>query len=192
MLIAVPPPSVPEVVAQAAAIGAGAAVILTARLGSGPEDPGPVAHGIARAHGLRLLGPDSAGLAVPGARLNASLFAQATMAAATVLSLGNVLDIGVADCLDHFAADFRTRAILLCLDRVADARRFMSAARAAARAKPVVVLRAGRHRPDTRAAVTHTGALARPDAVYGAAFDHPTLEAFPEGDYLKFAMCRLD
>ena len=40
---------------------------------------------------------------------------------------------GVADCLDHFAADYHTRAILLCLDRVADARRFMSAARAAAR-----------------------------------------------------------
>jgi acetyltransferase len=187
VLIAVPPPGVPDVVAQAAAIGAGAAVILTARLGSEPDDPGPTAHRIARAHGLRLLGPDSAGLAVPGAKLNASLFAHApkagdlalvsqsgTVAAAlvewgarhgtgfsAVLSLGSVLDIGVADCLDHFAADYRTRAILLCLDRVSDARRFMSAARAAARAKPVVVLRAGRHRPDSRAAVTHTGALAR-------------------------------
>jgi len=196
VLIAVPPPQVPEVVAQAAEAGVGAAVILTARLGSGPDDPGPAAHRIARAQGLRLLGPDSAGLAVPGARLNASLFAHApkagdlalvsqsgTVAAAivewgarhgtgfsAVLSLGNVLDIGVADCLDHFAADYRTRAILLCLDRIGDARRFMSAARAAARAKPVVVLRAGRHRPDTRAAVTHTGALARPDAVYAAAF----------------------
>ncbi|SEG48335.1 acetyltransferase [Methylobacterium sp. 190mf] len=214
VLIAVPPPSVPEVVAQAAAIGAGAAVILTARLGSGPGDPGPVAHGIARAHGLRLLGPDSAGLAVPGARLNASLFAQApeagdlalvsqsgTVAAAivawgarhgtgfsAVLSLGSVLDIGVADCLDHFAADFRTRAILLCLDRVADARRFMSAARAAARAKPVVVLRAGRHRPDTRAAVTHTGALARPDAVYAAAFRRAGLLAVPDLDAMFSAV----
>ena len=119
-------------------------MILTARLGSGPDDPGPVAHRIARAQGLRLLGPDSAGLAVPGAKLNASLFAHApaagdlalvsqsgTVAAAivewgarhgtgfsAVLSLGSVLDIGVADCLDHFAADYRTRAILLCLDRV--------------------------------------------------------------------------
>lgn len=214
VLIAVPPPSVPEVVAQAAAIGAGAAVILTARLGSRPEDPGPVAHGIARAHGLRLLGPDSAGLAVPGAKLNASLFAHAplagdlalvsqsgTVAAAivawgarhgtgfsAVLSLGSVLDIGVADCLDHFAADYRTRAILLCLDRVADARRFMSAARAAARAKPVVVLRAGRHRPDTRAAVTHTGALARPDAVYAAAFRRAGLLAVPDLDAMFSAV----
>jgi acetyltransferase len=208
VLIAVPPPSVPEVVAQAAAIGAGAAVILTARLGRGPDDPGPVAHRIARAQGLRLLGPDSAGLAVPGAKLDASLFAHApaagdlalvsqsgTVAAAivewaarhgtgfsAVLSLGSVLDIGVADCLDYFAADYRTRAILLCLDRVADARRFMSAARAAARAKPVVVLRAGRHRPDTRAAVTHTGALARPDAVYAAAFRRAGLLAVQDLD----------
>ncbi|MBE7245158.1 MAG: acetate--CoA ligase family protein, partial [Actinomycetospora chiangmaiensis] len=214
VLIAVPPPRVPDVVAQAAEAGAGAAVILTARLGSGPDDPGPVAHRIARAHGLRLLGPDSAGLAVPAARLNASLFAHApkagdlalvsqsgTVAAAivewgarhgtgfsAVLSLGNVLDIGVADCLDHFAADHRTRAILLCLDRIADARRFMSAARAAARAKPVVVLRAGRHQPDTRAAVTHTGALARPDAVYAAAFRRAGLLAVQDLDELFAAV----
>ena len=214
VLIAVPPPGVPEVVAQAAAIGAGAAVILTARLGSEPDDPGPTAHRIARAHGLRLLGPDSAGLAVPGAKLNASLFAHApkagdlalvsqsgTVAAAlvewgarhgtgfsAVLSLGSVLDIGVADCLDHFAADYRTRAILLCLDRVADARRFMSAARAAARAKPVVVLRAGRHRPDRRAAVTHTGALARPDAVYAAAFRRAGLLAVQDLDEMFSAV----
>ena len=214
VLIAVPPPRVPDVVAQAAAIGAGAAVILTARLGSEPDDPGPVAHRIARAHGLRLLGPDSAGLAVPGAKLNASLFAHApasgdlalvsqsgTVAAAivawgarhgtgfsAVLSLGSVLDIGVADCLDHFAADYHTRAILLCLDRVADARRFMSAARAAARAKPVVVLRAGRHRPDTRAAATHTGALARPDAVYAAAFRRAGLLAVPDLDAMFSAV----
>ncbi|MCJ2017681.1 GNAT family N-acetyltransferase [Methylobacterium sp. E-065] len=214
VLIAVPPPRVPEVVAQAAASGAGAAVILTARLGSGPDDPGPTAHRIARAHGLRLLGPDSAGLAVPGAKLNASLFAHApaagdlalvsqsgTVAAAivewgarhgtgfsAVLSLGSVLDIGVADCLDHFAADYRTRAILLCLDRVADARRFMSAARAAARAKPVVVLRAGRHRPDTRAPETHTGALARPDAVYTAAFRRAGLLAVQDLDEMFSAV----
>jgi len=214
VLIAVPPPRVPEVVAQAAAAGAGAAVILTARLGSGSDDPGPTAHRIARAHGLRLLGPDSAGLAVPGAKLNASLFAHApaagdlalvsqsgTVAAAivewgarhgtgfsAVLSLGSVLDIGVADCLDYFAADYRTRAILLCLDRVSDARRFMSAARAAARAKPVVVLRAGRHRPDTRAPETHTGALARPDAVYAAVFRRAGLLAVQDLDEMFSAV----
>ena len=208
VVIAVPPTLVPDVVAQAAAIGTRAAVILTAGLGREPGDPGPRSQTIARAHGLRLLGPDSAGLAVPGSKLNASLFAHApaggdlalisqsgTVAAAivewagwhgagfsAVLSLGSVLDIGVADCLDHFAGDYRTRAILLCLDRVADARRFMSAARAAARTKPVVVLRTGRHRPDTRAAVTHTGALARPDAVYAAAFRRAGLLAVQDLD----------
>lgn len=208
VLIAVPPAHVPGVVAQAGAIGAGAAVILTADLGREPDDPGPRSESIARAHGLRLLGPDSAGLAVPGSRLDASLFAHAptagdlalvsqsgTVAAAivewagrhgagfsAVLSLGSALDIGVADCLDHFAGDHRTRAILLCLDRVSDARRFMSAARAAARAKPVVVLRTGRHRPDTRVAATHTGALARPDAVYAAAFRRAGLLAVQDLD----------
>jgi acetyltransferase len=208
VLIAAPPQSVPEVVEQAGARGAAAAVVLTARLGERPEDPGPQSQRIARGYGLRLLGPDSAGLAVPRAKLDASLFAHApavgdlalvsqsgTVAAAivewagrhgagfsAVLALGSALDIDVADCLDHFAADVRTRAILLCLDRVEDARRFMSAARAAARAKPVVVLRAGRRRADTRVAVTHTGALAQPHAVYDAAFRRAGLLAVQDLD----------
>ncbi|GJE58189.1 bifunctional acetate--CoA ligase family protein/GNAT family N-acetyltransferase [Methylobacterium trifolii] len=208
VVIGAPPERVPEIVDDAGRTGAGAAVILTARLGLGADDPGPRAQAIARSHGLRLLGPDSAGLAVPGHRLDASLFAHApapgdlalvsqsgTVAAAivewavrhgagfsAVLSLGGACDVDVADCLDHFAGDLRTRAILLCLDRVEDARRFMSAARAAARAKPVVVLRAGRHAPDARRPVTHTGALARPDAVYAAAFRRAGLLAVQDLD----------
>jgi acetyltransferase len=196
VVIAAPPAAVPGIVADAGRVGARAGLILTAGLGTGPEDPGPLARAAARRHGLRLLGPDSAGLVVPARKLNASLFAHmpapgdlalvstsGTVAAAIVewasrhgiglsaaLALGSACDVDVADCLDHFAGDFRTRAILLCLDEIADARRFMSAARAAARAKPVVVLRSGRHRPDRRESVTHTGALAKPDAVYAAAF----------------------
>lgn len=108
------------------------------------------------------------------------------------MALGNALDIDASDCLDHFAADIRTRAILLCLDRVEDARRFMSAARAAARAKPVVVLRAGRRRPDAPdcagSTVTHTGALARPDAVYATAFRRAGLLAVQDLDEMFAAV----
>ncbi len=167
---------------------------------------------------MRLLGPNSAGLVVPARRLDAALFAHPTapgdlalisqsgsVAAAivewasrrsvgfsAVLSIGHSLDIDASDCLDHFAADLRTRAILLCLDRVEDARRFMSAARAAARAKPVVVLRAGRHRPHPASVAgpvaTHTGALARPDAVYAAAFRRAGLLAVQDLDEMFSAV----
>ena len=218
VVIAIPPEGVPGIVDEAGRAGAAAAVVLTAGLGTGPEDPGPRARIIARRHGLRLLGPNSAGLSVPARRLDASLFAHApaagdlalisqsgTVAAAivewasrrtvgfsAVLSIGGALDIDASDCLDHFAADLRTRAILLCLDRVEDARRFMSAARAAARAKPVVVLRAGRHRPHPAGragpVVTHTGALARPDAVYAAAFRRAGLLAVQDLDEMFSAV----
>ena len=70
---------------------------------------------------------------------------------------------------DYFALDRRTRAILLYVEVINDARKFMSAARAAARIKPVVVVNSGRHAQGA-AAATHTGALAGSDAVYDAAF----------------------
>src|SRR5262249_3305558 len=72
--------------------------------------------------------------------------------------------------LDHFALDRGTRAILLYIESVKGARKFMSAARAAARAKPVLVIKSGRHAQGAKAAMTHTGALAGSDAVYDAAF----------------------
>ena len=87
-----------------------------------------------------------------------------------VFSVGDQLDVDFGDLLDLFAADGGTRAILLYVESIKDARKFMSAARAAARAKPVVVVKSGRHRQGAKAAMTHTGALAGSDAVYEAAF----------------------
>ena len=75
-----------------------------------------------------------------------------------------------AICSTIFALDRGTRAILLYVESINDARKFMSAARAAARVKPVVVIKSGRHAQGARAAATHTGALAGSDAVYDAAF----------------------
>jgi Acyl-CoA synthetase (NDP forming) len=74
------------------------------------------------------------------------------------------------DLLDFFALDGATRAILLYVESINNARKFMSAARAAARIKPVVVVKSGRHAQGAKAAQTHTGALAGSDAVYEAAF----------------------
>src|SRR6266581_9561517 len=78
--------------------------------------------------------------------------------------------VDIADLLDYFALDTKTRAILLYIEAIKDARKFMSAARAAARVKPVVVVKSGRMAQGAKAAATHTGALAGSDAVYDAAF----------------------
>lgn len=195
VLIATPPETVPGIVAEAGQCGAAAAAVLSAHLGRGEEAPIGAARRAAREHSLRLLGPDSIGLAVPGRKLNATLLAHPPLAGdlalvtqsgtvasaiaawahrrevgfSAILTVGRSADVDVADALDHFAADLHTRAILLSLHRIEDARKFLSAARAAARVKPVVVLRTGRHEPQEETPQTHTGALARPDAVYAAA-----------------------
>ena len=196
VVIAAPPTTIPGIVAAAGIKGCGGAVIITAGLGHGPGSLADEAAQAARTHGLRLIGPNCLGVMVPGARLNASFAAHAPHAgdlalvsqsgaiaagmvewAATrkvgfsaVVSLGDQVDVDLADCLDYFALDRATRAILLYVESVNDARKFMSAARAAARAKPVVVVKSGRHAQGARAAATHTGALAGSDEVYDAAF----------------------
>src|SRR5215204_764408 len=196
IVITTPPAAVPRIVASAGRKGAGAAVIVTAGLGHGEGSLAEAARLEARKHGLRLVGPNCLGVMAPPAKLNASfaarnatpgdlaLISQSGAVAAGLLewaarrrvgfsglvSLGDMVDVDFGDCLDYFAADPGTRAILLYIEAIADARKFMSAARAAARTKPVVVIKSGRHAQGARAAATHTGALAGSDEVYEAAF----------------------
>jgi len=194
--IAVPAPAVPETIAAAARKGTAAGIIVTAGLGHGPGSLAESCEKTARAAGMRLVGPNCLGVLVPGAKLNASFAASApppgdlalisqsgAIAAgliewaavrgigfSAVVSIGDSIDVDFADLLDHFALDRSTRAILLYIESIKDARKFMSAARAAARAKPVLVVKSGRHATGAKAAMTHTGALAGSDAVYDAAF----------------------
>jgi acetyltransferase len=196
VVIAVPPAAVPETVAAAGAKGAAAAIIITAGLGHGPGSLAEAAERAARATGLRLVGPNCLGVLVPSARLNASFAtrmprqgdlavisqsgaivagmiewaALRALGFSAVISVGDQLDVDFGDLLDLFAADGATRAIVLYVESIKDARKFMSAARAAARTKPVIVVKAGRHTQGAKAAATHTGALAGSDAVYDAAF----------------------
>ena len=195
-VIAVPAPAVPEVVAAVAAKGTSAAIIVTAGLGHGVGSLAAICEQTARAKGLRLVGPNCLGVLAPRAALNASFAASSPLAgdlalisqsgaiaaglvqwAATrrigfsgIVSIGDAVDIDFADLLDYFALDHGTRAILLYIESIRDARKFMSAARAAARVKPVLVVKSGRHAQGAKAALTHTGALAGSDAVYDAAF----------------------
>ncbi|HUA51997.1 MAG TPA: bifunctional acetate--CoA ligase family protein/GNAT family N-acetyltransferase, partial [Candidatus Sulfotelmatobacter sp.] len=87
-----------------------------------------------------------------------------------LVSLGDMSDVDFGDMLDYLANRSETHSILLYVEAVTHARKFMSAARAAARNKPVIVIKAGRHAAAAKAATSHTGALAGADDVYDAAF----------------------
>jgi acetyltransferase len=195
-VVAVPPAAVPSTVAEAGAKGTPAAIVITAGLGHGLDSLAAQTEKAARATGMRLIGPNCIGVLLPKAKLNASfaasmphggdlaLISQSGAIAAglvewaathdvgfsAVVSIGDSIDVDFGDLLDYFAMDRGTRAILLYIESITDARKFMSAARAAARAKPVLVVKSGRNAQGAKAALTHTGALAGSDAVYDAAF----------------------
>ncbi|MGF1641579.1 MAG: GNAT family N-acetyltransferase, partial [Rhodospirillales bacterium] len=86
------------------------------------------------------------------------------------VSLGDMSDVDFGDMLDYLTGEPEVRGILLYIEAVTHARKFMSAARAASRLKPVIVIKAGRHAATARAVASHTGAMAGSDMVYDAAF----------------------
>ena len=199
-VIATPPPTVPGLIAELGARGTRAAVVITAGFGEGGSEEGArlrqAALDASRPHLLRILGPNCLGLLAPGIGLNASFahlqpqdggLAFVTQSGAIVtsvidwavprgigfshmISLGDMIDVDFGDLLDWLALEHETRAILLYVEAITHARKFMSAARAASRVKPVIAIKAGRFAAAARAASSHTGALAGVDAVYDAAF----------------------
>jgi acetyltransferase len=145
---------------------------------------------------LRIVGPNCIGYAAPKIGLNASfgpgklrsgrlaavaqsgavLAGLADWGAAQgigfshLFSMGDMADVDFGDVLDMLARDYDTRAVLMYVEGVTHARKFMSAARSVARLKPVIVLKAGRHAAAAQAAASHTGSMAGSTAVYEAAF----------------------
>lgn len=152
-------------------------------------------HAIARRHGVFLLGPNCLGFQRPRQQLNASvlgglaqpgslaLVSQSGALTASILDwaarngvgFSNVVSLGpntavdVAQVLDFLADDRSTQSIVLYLEGIRNARRFMSSLRVAATAKPVIVLKAGRKPAGSSAALTHSGAIVGSDDVFDAA-----------------------
>jgi acetyltransferase len=197
-VICTPAPGVPGLIAELGARGTRAAIVLSAGLECQAESGGTLGAEMlqaARRYGLRILGPNCIGLLVPGIGLNASFahigahpggiaFVAQSGALTTAMldwahsagvgfshciSLGNAADVDFGDLLDYLGKDPGTRAILLYIESITGARKFMSAARAAARNKPVIAVKAGHGGEAARAATSHSGALAGSDAVYEAA-----------------------
>jgi acetyltransferase len=191
-VICTPPATVPALVDELGARGTRAAIVMTAGLAA---DQKQAMLNAARRHLLRVLGPNCLGLLVPRIGLNASFahvgaesgtlaFVSQSGALVTAMldwargagvgfshfvSLGERADVDFGDMLDWLASDAHTRAILLYIESIESPRKFMSAARAAARNKPVLVVKAGRSAQGQQAAASHTGALAGADIVFDAA-----------------------
>ncbi|MEN3930194.1 bifunctional acetate--CoA ligase family protein/GNAT family N-acetyltransferase [Microvirga sp. W0021] len=196
MVVTAPPTAVPSLVESAGKKGISGAVIMTVGAGENPKALEAEIRKIARPYGIRIIGPNCIGLLAPSAGLNASFVATNIMPGdlalisesgavasavvewaagrnigfSSVVSLGDKADVDFGDCLDYFATDRYTRAILLYVENIQDAKKFMSAARVAARAKPVVVIRSGRYEKRDEEARTNSAALADIDSVYDAAF----------------------
>jgi acetyltransferase len=193
-VVLTPAHCVPEVIADLGRRGGRLAVVVTAGL-TGANGLRQAMLDAARPHLLRIIGPNTLGLMIPPLGLNAgfahlaarpgnlALLSQSGAIATAlidwaaerdigfsqIVSLGDMADVDVGDYLDLLAGDGRTTAILMYLESVPAPRKFLSAARAAARLKPVIAIKAGRHAAAAKAAATHTGALAGADAVVDAA-----------------------
>ena len=194
-IVVTPAATVPDVIARLGARGTKVAVVISAgiRADNGLRQAMLDA---SRPHLLRIIGPNCLGVLMPHAGLNAS-FARAraipgklallsqsgalvtamldwaserSIGFSGVVSAGDMADVDLGDLIDLFAADPETGAILMYVEGVTNAPKFISAARAASRIKPVVAIKAGRSAAAGKAAFSHTGALAGSFDVYEAAF----------------------
>ncbi len=196
-VIATPAGSVPDIIQRLGERGTRAAVVLSA--GFKEEVSGQTLEqsmlDAGRPYGMRILGPNCVGLLLPNLGLNASfahtdslpgklaLVSQSGALCTTMIdwarsrgigfshfiSLGNGSDVDFGDLLDYLGNDASTTGILLYIESIKEARKFMSAARATARNKPVIVIKAGRVKEGAKAATSHTGALAGSDDVFDTA-----------------------
>ncbi|MCU0972346.1 MAG: bifunctional acetate--CoA ligase family protein/GNAT family N-acetyltransferase [Burkholderiales bacterium] len=197
-VIATPAEAVPEVMESCRRARVFSALILsTGMRRASPKGQAllDTSLGIARKAGIRILGPNSIGLARPALGLNAALVsgsvkpgsvALASQSGAlltslldwartddigfsSIVSLGDRVDVGLSDVLDFLTSDPQTESILLYVEGFHRPRRFLSALRGAARMKPVIVVKAGRQAAGLRAAITHSGALVGRDDIFDAA-----------------------
>ncbi|MCX6246504.1 MAG: bifunctional acetate--CoA ligase family protein/GNAT family N-acetyltransferase [Bacteroidetes bacterium] len=164
--------------------------------------------------GMRIMGPNCLGVIVPSLKLNASFAAAMPMPGniafisqsgalctsvldwamegrigfSQFVSIGNSLDVEFGDLIDYFGEDENTHCIILYIESITDARKFMTASRAFARKKPIIVYKAGRFPESAHVAASHTGAMASEDAIYDAAFQRTGLARVYEiGDIFSVA-----
>ncbi|MGB5833745.1 MAG: bifunctional acetate--CoA ligase family protein/GNAT family N-acetyltransferase [Thiohalocapsa sp.] len=200
VLIVTPAETVPGILDQCGEAGVKAAIVHSAGFGEHGERGATLQERLveaARRNRIRVMGPNCLGVMRPSHGLNAScindlpapgkvaLVSQSgaictamldwagprRVGFSAVVSLGAAADVDFGDVLDYLALDPLTNCILLYVEGIRDARRFMSGLRAAARLKPVIVVKSGRHPAGSRAAKSHTGAFVGSVEVFRAAME---------------------
>lgn len=198
-VIVVPSKFVPAVVVECGESGVGGLIIISAGFKEAGEEGEKMVEqilGTCRKYGMRLIGPNCLGsinpklgmnatfanrMALPG---NIAFISQSGALCSSILdwaceqnvgfshfvSIGSMIDVGFAELIDYFGMDQETSSILIYMESLTEARKFMSAARAFARSKPIIILKAGKSQEGSKAAMSHTGTLAGNDAAFDAAF----------------------
>lgn len=217
-IICNPSDQVPAVIKDCGEAGIKGIIIISAgfkEIGEkGKELENQIRNSIKQFDGMRVIGPNCLGIIVPGINLNASFanampkhgniafISQSGALCTSVLdwaiegkigfshfvSIGNSIDVEFGDLIDYFGEDENTRSIILYIESIGNARKFMTAARAFARKKPIIVYKAGRFPESAQVAASHTGAMASEDAVYDAAFQRAGIaRVYDIGDIFSIA-----
>ncbi len=198
-VIATPARTVPGIIEQCGKCGIGGVIIISAGFketgaeGRALEDK--IAE-IRKNYGMRIIGPNCLGIIRPSNNLNATFMtkmpssgniafiSQSGALGSAILdlaihenigfsnfvSVGSMIDVNFGELIDYFGTDPKTRSILMYIEGLTDARKFMSAARHFARTKPIIVVKSGKFGESAKAAASHTGSLTGEDLVYDKAF----------------------
>lgn len=198
-VVATPGETVPDLIKECGKKGIHGMVILSAGFKEAGEEGQKAFEAVAKLaqkHNIRIVGPNCVGIINPHEKLNASFathmalpgklaFISQSGALGTAIldwaaaqnvgfshfvSIGSMVDVSFHDLIDYFGSDPHTSSILIYMETLTHARQFLSAARAFARSKPIIVLKAGKSPAGAKAALSHTGSMAGNDAVFDAAF----------------------
>ena len=198
-VIATPAKTVPDIVEQCGRVGVKGAIIVSTGFKDASAESKALKEQILetrKKYGIRIIGPNCIGVICPRINLNATFLdkmpkpgkvafiTQSGALGSAILdwaihknigfsnfvSVGSMIDVDFGDLIDYFGTDPQTRSILLYMENLTEARKFMSAARHFARTKPIIVVKAGKFSESAKTAVTHIGSLSTEDAIYEAAF----------------------
>ena len=198
VVIATPPQTVPDIIEECGKHGVKAAVIITAGFAEAGAEGQELERRLldnAKHYRIRLVGPNCLGVMRPVIGLNATfnkgganagklaLVSQSgalctaildwakmnDVGFSSVVSMGSSADVDFGEILDYLVSDNETQNILLYIEGIRESRRFMSSLRAAARVKPVILIKVGRHEAGSKAAMSHTASLVGSDNAFDAA-----------------------
>lgn len=198
-VIATPAHTVPQIIEECGKAGVSGIIIISAGFKETGKQGEALEQQVLKyrdQYNIRVIGPNSFGIMRPKTKLNATFSnrfpipgkiafisqsaalcaseldwaSEAYLGFSAVVSTGSMIDVDFGDLIDYFGTDPQTRSIVLYMESIKNARKFMSAARGFARAKPIVVVKAGRFHESAEPTFCHTGALCGEDAVYDAAF----------------------